>query len=207
MDILIAEDEAVSRRSLEAVLQRWGYRVRVAVDGVAAWNELSQGEAPAVAILDWMMPGLDGLSLCRRVRTVPCLHATYLILLTARDTKADLVAALEGGADDYIAKPFDQAELKARLSVGLRMAALQKSLADRVTELEQALARVKLLQGLLPICCYCKRIRQDGNYWQQVEHYLAAHTDAQFSHGICPECFDQVIKQHQLTAGEVGSRQ
>jgi DNA-binding response OmpR family regulator len=202
MDILIAEDEAVSRRSLEAVLQKWGYRVRVTADGEAAWNELSRGEAPAVAILDWMMPGLDGLSLCRRIRTAPHLHATYRILLTARDTKADLVAALEGGADDYVAKPFDQAELKARLSVGLRMAALQKGLADRVTQLEQALARVKLLQGLLPICCYCKRIRQDGNYWQQVEHYLAAHTDAQFSHGICPECFDQVIQQHQRTAGE-----
>jgi CheY-like chemotaxis protein len=195
MDILIAEDDPVSRRTLEATLQKWGHAVRVTADGSAAWEILCAQGSPPFAILDWMMPGFDGLTLCRRLRETPERAGTYVILLTARGDKKDIVAGLESGADDYLTKPFDRDELRARVNVGLRVLALQQNLADRVRQLEQAMGRVRQLQGLLPICCYCKRIRDDGNYWQQVEQYIATHSGAQFSHGICPTCFETVVKE------------
>jgi CheY-like chemotaxis protein len=195
MDVLIAEDDPVSRRTLEATLQKWGHCVRVTPDGTAAWETLSADDAPPLAILDWMMPGIDGLELCRRIRQTPGRCGTYVILLTARGDKRDIVAGLESGADDYLTKPFDREELRARVNVGLRVLGLQQSLADRVRELELTLRRVRQLQGLLPICCYCKRIRDDGNYWQQLEQYLSTHSGAQFSHGICPSCFETVVQE------------
>jgi DNA-binding response OmpR family regulator len=195
LDILIAEDDPVSRRVLEATLARWGYRVAVTEDGESAWQALRAGGGPRLAVLDWMMPGVDGPSLCRRLREHPATRPTYVILLTARGGKPDVVAGLEAGADDYIAKPFDRDELHARVRVGLRVLDLQRSLADRVTELEEALKKVKQLQGLLPICSYCKRIRDDGNYWRRVEEYIAAHSDARFTHGICPPCFEAVLRE------------
>jgi CheY-like chemotaxis protein len=194
-ELLIAEDDLLSRRALEATLQKWGHRVRVTGDGDAAWEALQGAAPPALAILDWMMPGLDGVQLCRRIRSTPRTRGVYVMLLTARNGKQSVLEGLDGGADDYIVKPFDRDELRARLNVGLRMAALQRSLAVRVAELEQALQNVKHLQGLLPICCYCKKIRDDSNYWRRVEEYISRHSEARFSHGICPDCFDQLVKR------------
>jgi sigma-B regulation protein RsbU (phosphoserine phosphatase) len=194
MDILIAEDDPISRRTLEVMLLKWGHRVVVTCDGQAAYETLSRDPAPRLAILDWMMPHLDGLTVCRRLRERAATRSIYVILLTARGEKKDIVAGLDSGADDYITKPFDRDELHARVNVGLRMTVLQQSLAERVAELEDALRRVKQLQGLLPICCYCKCIRNDDNYWQRVEEYIGEHSDARFSHGICPKCFETVVK-------------
>jgi len=146
-------------------------------------------------VLDWVMPGLDGPEICRRVRAREAATPTYLILLTANDRVDQIVAGLEAGADDYLTKPCRLPELVARVRVGLRVVELQRALADRVAALEEALARVKQLQGLLPICAYCKRIRDDRDYWDQVESYLARHADVQFSHGICPECFERVMRE------------
>src|SRR5206468_3631421 len=120
----------------------------LACDGEAAWQVLQDKDAPELAVVDWLMPGIDGLELCRRVRESPQPHATYLILLTAKGSREDLVMGLKSGADDYLSKPFDPEELQARLQVGRRIITLQRSLADRVTELEDALTRVKQLQGL-----------------------------------------------------------
>lgn len=193
MKILVAEDDLASRRVLETTLQKWGYDVVSVSDGAEAWAILSSEGAPPLAILDWMMPELDGIELCRRVREV-IQRPTYIILLTARGSKEDIVVGLQSGADDYITKPFDREELRARLQVGVRIVMLQMELAERVAQLQEALARVKQLQGLLPICSYCKKIRDDQNYWIQVEQYIAAHSDAQFSHGICPECYRRYVQ-------------
>jgi response regulator RpfG family c-di-GMP phosphodiesterase len=106
----------------------------------------------------------------------------------------DLVTGLDAGADDYITKPFDFEELRARVRVGVRMVRLQQSLAARVSQLEEALANVRVLQGLLPICLYCKKIRDDQNYWQQVDKYIGDHSQARFSHGVCPDCYERVVK-------------
>jgi len=192
--ILIAEDDAVSRRVLEATLVKWGYEVVVTTDGQQALEALTQPEAPSLAVLDWMMPGLDGSEVCRRVRQTVGDRLLYLILLTAKGRKEDIVEGLTAGADDYVVKPFDRAELKARINVGERILRLQAELATRVKELELALSKVKLLQGLLPICCYCKKIRDDQNYWRQVEAYVTSHSEAQFTHAICPECRENVIE-------------
>jgi CheY-like chemotaxis protein len=192
--VLIAEDDPISRRLLEATLQRWGYEVVVTVDGAAAWTGLSDPGAPTVAILDWMMPGLDGVEVCRRVRARGGPTAPYLILLTAKGQREDVVAGLEAGADDYVTKPFDREELRARLKVGMRIVDLQKSLADRVQALEEALSQIKELRGLLPICAYCKKIRSDRNYWQEVESYITERSAAQFSHSICPDCYERVVR-------------
>jgi DNA-binding response OmpR family regulator len=192
--VLIAEDDMVSRRLLEATLVKWGYEVVVTCDGTAAWDVLQSVDAPPLAILDWMMPGMDGTEVCRRVRHVPSPTPPYLILLTAKGRREDIVKGLRSGADDYVTKPFDREELRARVQVGLRIVELQQSLADRVKALEEALARVKQLQGLLPICSYCKKIRDDQNYWQQVESYISEHSEAQFSHSICPDCYERLVK-------------
>jgi phosphoserine phosphatase RsbU/P len=195
MRILIAEDNATSRRGLEANLVGWGFEVVCTEDGEQAWAVLQGSDAPKLAILDWMMPGLDGVEVCRRVRAIETTEPPYLILLTARGTREDIVAGLEGGADDYLTKPVDRAELRARLQAGQRVVDLQTSLANRVRELETALAKVKRLQGLLPICCYCKKVRSDENYWQQVDAYITEHSDLQLSHGICPDCFQTVMRE------------
>jgi CheY-like chemotaxis protein len=207
MHILIAEDDPVSRRALEMTLTRWGHVVATVSDGAAAWACLQGADAPRLAILDWMMPIVDGIDVCRRVQAQAMVEPPYLILLTARGTKADMVHGLLAGADDYITKPFDRDELQARVLVGERMVALRTKLADRVRELEAAITKVKQLQGLLPICSYCKKIRDDCNYWQQVEGYISQHTDIRFSHGICPECYEDVVKpQLETHAEEVAHR-
>ncbi len=194
MNILIAEDDAVSRRLLEATLARWGYGVVATCDGAQAWDILQRPDAPRLAILDGMMPGLDGVEVCRRVRARGDAQPAYLILLSARQETSDLVMGLYAGADDYITKPFQREELRARVLVGVRVLQLQEALAARVAELGEALARVKQLQGLVPICSYCKKIRDDNNYWQQVEAYLGEHAAARFSHGICPDCWEHVVR-------------
>jgi DNA-binding response OmpR family regulator len=193
MRILIAEDDFISRRLLDSTVQRWGYSTLVAVDGEEAWQMLQSQDAPMLAIFDWMMPGMDGLEVCRRARSRTHGLPLYIILLTAKGRREDVVTGLESGADDYLTKPFDQEELRARLQVGVRLLDLQQSLAERVRELEEALSKVKQLQGLLPICSYCKKIRADQNYWQQVETYLSQHSEAQFSHSICPECYELIV--------------
>jgi phosphoserine phosphatase RsbU/P len=191
LKVLIAEDEIVSRRLLESALPRWGYDVVTATDGEEAWTLLQEPDAPTIMVLDWLMPRLDGVEICRRIRAHPLLSSVYIILLTSRAAVEDVVHGLEAGANDYITKPFDAAELRARMQVGVRVVNLQTMLAERVREVEEALSRVKQLQGLLPICSYCKKIRDDQNYWHQVESYVGKHTDARFSHGICPDCTEK----------------
>jgi len=194
MRILVAEDQPVSRRILVATLKKWGYEVTAAEDGTQAWTALQAEDAPPLAILDWLMPGLDGIEICRRIRKGQETRSVYLILLTSREGQDDKVYGLKSGADDYITKPFNPDELRARVQVGIRVLELQRILAQRVRELENALSRVKTLQGLLPICSYCKKIRDDRNYWQQVDAYISEHSEAQFSHGICPECYARFVQ-------------
>ncbi len=201
MKVLIAEDDLIPRMMLQGTLTDWGYEVIALADGEEALRAFQADGAPKLGILDWGLPGMSGVEVCRHVRARPAADPPYLLLLTGRDAPADVVAGLESGADDYVVKPFDPEELRARLHVGRRLLGLQSNLAARVHELEETLARVKQLEGLLPICSYCKKIRDDGNYWQRVEDYLSRHTEVRLSHGICPECWESEVKPQFKRAG------
>jgi sigma-B regulation protein RsbU (phosphoserine phosphatase) len=190
--VLVADDEPGIRRLLRTALSAAGYEVVQVADGNEAWRLLQSDGGLDIAILDWLMPGVSGPEVCRRSRQRAYPVAPYLILLTARGRMVDIVAGLEAGADDYMVKPFQLEELRARVAVGARVVRLQRDLVQRVKELEDALGRERRLQGLLPICSYCKKIRNDQNYWQQVETYVIEHSTAQFTHSICPDCQDRV---------------
>ena len=188
--ILLAEDEARYRRILSHYLTSWGYAVTVAQDGTEAAAALTGDHAPSVALIDWMMPGLEGPEVCKQVRGLPDRPYTYIILLTAKTDKGEVAAGFEAGADDYITKPCDMTELRARLQVGARMVALERTLAQQVETLQHALDQVRQLKELLPICAWCKRVRDDKDYWHSIEEYLHVHTGTDFTHGICPHCVE-----------------
>jgi DNA-binding response OmpR family regulator len=190
MKILIAEDEKISRRILETTLIKDGHDVVAVEDGVKALDSVEK-EVPDMLITDWMMPDLDGVELCSRVRALDLPSYIYIIFLTALTQKEKIIEGLDAGADDYITKPFERTELLARVRAGERVIQLERSLRQKNNELSEALACVKELKGLLPICMFCKKIRNDENYWQKLEEYLAEHTGADFSHSICPECLQK----------------
>jgi two-component system, NtrC family, sensor kinase len=162
--ILIAEDDSASRRLLETLLSNWQYEVTSCVDGNEAWEALKSDDAPSLVILDWMMPGIDGIEVCRRVRAARASHLTYIIMLTAIDTRDDVIEALSMGADDFLSKPFDRGELRVRLQVGKRILGLQDQLvqqerearnraedlvAERTIELSEANLKLKEQQAQL----------------------------------------------------------
>ncbi len=193
MRVLIVEDNRTERKLIQRMLDDWGYETEVCEDGLRAWQRILEDDAPELLILDWMLPGIPGVEICRRLREKK--RNCYIILLTAKDHREDVIMGLESGADDYVQKPFHRAEFKARVRNATRVLELQESLQKRVTELEAALAKVDQLQGLIPICCYCKNIRSDDNYWQRLEAYFQEQANVQFSHGICPTCFDTMFEQ------------
>jgi len=192
MRVLIAEDDLTSHKILMAVLDKWGYEVVSTHNGREAWQALQDADSPRLAILDWMMPEMDGVEIIRKIRERSELKTMYIILLTAKGRKEDIVSGLETGADDYITKPFDREELHARVQVGQRVVELQSALEDRIQELQDALEQIKTLKGLIPMCASCKKIRDDEGYWQQVETYIMERSEVEFSHGLCPDC----LKKH-----------
>ena len=187
--IVVADDDAVGRELVSRVLEKAGHPTATAPDGERAW-ELIQRLKPPLAVLDWDMPHLTGLDVLRRVKLTVDRTPPYVLLLTSRTEVRDRVRGLTVGADDYLTKPFEPAELVARVEVGLRVVQLQRSLSARVTELEDALAHVNRLERLLPICGHCKRI-QSGENWHELEHFLSSSAGVRFSHGACPVCAEQ----------------
>ena len=179
MKILIAEDDPVSVKILQFTLEQYGHEVVVATNGSEAWEKFN-ADPVRVIVSDWMMPGLDGLQLCQQIRERPQTDYTYFILLTAINTGRDnLRRAMDAGIDDFLTKPLDREAILMRLRV-----------AERILEFT---TQIRTLKELIPICMYCKRVRDDSNYWDQVEHYIHEHTGSNFSHGICPTCFDQQV--------------
>ncbi len=179
MKILIAEDDGVSRILLRETLKKLNYDVTVVENGKQAWLAFESDYFP-ILISDWMMPELDGAELFRKIRGETRPKYSYLILLTSHGDKKSYLEGMSAGADDFIAKPFDEDQLAARLRV-----------AERILSLQQ---EVHNLEEFLPICCYCKKIRDDKDYWQQIESYIHRKTGTAFSHGICPECAEKIVK-------------
>ncbi|HWP44644.1 MAG TPA: response regulator [Blastocatellia bacterium] len=173
MNILIAEDDPVSRRILEKVLQNWGHTTASCVNGKAGWELFEKGDYGLI-ISDWMMPEMDGLEFCRRVREANRPEYCYFILLTAKSGRESYMEGMDAGADDYLTKPLNSEELKVRLRV-----------AERILSLH---LQIKTLRGILPICAWCKKVRDDDTLWHNVEDYIASHTKTDLSHSICPDC-------------------
>ena len=194
LQVLVADDEAVSRTVVGAMLKKACYPVIFAPDGQQAFQTLDTDDPPAIALLDWEMPGLQGPEVVQRIRSKQSQTPTYIILLTSRDSSADIVQGLRAGADDYVTKPANEDELVARVNVGARVVQLQTALAERVRSLEEALANVKALQTLLPMCAYCKSIRNDQNYWEKVETYFTQHSNVSFTHSYCPTCYERFVR-------------
>lgn len=186
MNILIADDDSTSRLVLSATLKKIGHQVTMAKSGEEALEVFDRIHVPLL-ISDMMMPGMDGLELCRRVRAANRRKYTYFILLTSVGGKSGYLVGMKAGADDFITKPFDEEQLAARLVVAERILSLQ--------------SQVKHLSGLLPICSHCKKVRDDQNYWQQVEFYIAKRTDAKFTHSYCPDCFNKAVREVHALAG------
>ena len=194
LQVLVADDEPVSRTVVGAMLKKAGYPVVFAPDGDQAWQRLNGDDPPSIVLLDWEMPGIQGPEVVERLRALQTSTPTYVILLTSRDTSADIVRGLRAGADDYVTKPANEDELIARVNVGARVVKLQLALADRVRSLEEALANVKALQTLLPMCAYCKSVRNDQNYWEKVETYFQQHSNVSFTHSYCPNCYERFVR-------------
>jgi len=200
MRVLIAEDEPIMLKMLMSLLKEWGYEPLPCSNGDTAWECLNRDSAPMIVLSDWRMPGIRGDALCRLIRQKLPHKPVFIILVTAAQSEVEnQILALNAGADDYITKPCNPPELLARLKSGERVLQLQEELRERVRELEAALAQVRHLQGLLPICTDCKSIRDDNSYWHQVENYIGARTDASFTHSLCPNCMENRIQSLETT--------
>ena len=178
MKILLVEDEVVAMDALHAVLAAQAHDVARAEDGLDAWEQWRR-ERYRVVLADWLMPRMDGLELCRKIRSQPGPY-TYFILETIRGDRASFLEAMEAGVDDFIAKPVIPEELVARLRVAERILGLREELLT--------------LEGLLSICSYCRRLKDAAGAWVPLERYVAASSSAQFTHGICPECYERYVK-------------
>jgi len=198
MDVLIVDDEPNILKILRTCLEDHGLGVLAAQNGREALEILRKNDVRLV-VTDRMMPEMDGLALCRSIRASEDISGyVYIILLTVKGSNEDVVDGIKAGADDYVSKPFNLDELKVRVDSGLRVLALEQSLNKKIKEeeilvgeLKAALEQVQKLSGMLPICSACKKIRDDKGYWNQIELYISEHSEAEFTHGMCPDCTEE----------------
>lgn len=176
MKILVAEDDATSSHILQKMLTNWGHVVTTCKNGREAFDAFVAGKHEVV-VSDWMMPEIDGLELCRKIRALERTDYCYFILLTARAGEENLVQGIDAGVDDYLLKPPQIIELGARLKVAQRIIRLTSEL--------------RALRGMLPMCAWCKSIRDDANLWESVEEYIERHSSAELTHAICPRCLEK----------------
>ena len=192
MKILIAEDEFTTRMMVQVCLENWGYRVESVTNGEEAWAKLQKPDAPHIAILDWEMPIINGVDVCRRVKEMDVENPPYVILLTSRDSKTDIVQGFDAGADDYMTKPFNNDELRARTRVAERLVRTQSSLSESLNELREALNQLEMLESGVEVCGVCQKIqnRYDGE-WHSFDAVLKNGVDPHFVVSTCPACSDE----------------
>ena len=190
-DLLAVDDNPHNLRLLLGILSQQGYHVRPAASGRMALTA-AYASPPDLVLLDIRMAHMDGYEVCQHLKADNRTRDIPIIFLSALSDVSKKVKAFEVGGVDYITKPFQSEEVLMRVATHLKIQALQKSLREKVGQLEDALTKIDTLHGLLPICSYCKNIRDDAGYWQQVEVYIAQHSSAEFSHSICPNC----LKRH-----------
>ncbi len=198
-DILIVDDEPNNLSILRQLLSAQGYKVRPMLSGELALQAVNS-LVPDLILMDIMMPeGMDGFETCARLKAIDRIKDVPVIFLSALYDTADKVRAFDAGGVDYITKPFEQAEVLTRIKTHLDLHCTReilqeknKRLEETVLALENALKEIKTLQGILPICCHCKKIRDDKGYWNRIDQYISEHTGVNFSHGLCPDCAQEL---------------
>jgi len=185
--ILVVDDNIINLRLLEQLLTANHYIARLATNGTRALATIHK-EPPDLILLDIMMPGMDGLEVCRQLKNDERTAHIPVLFISAINETPDKVKAFTLGAVDYISKPFQADEVLARVKTHLTLSLLQRQLEKKNAELKKAFDEIKILQGVLPICSVCKKIRNDDGYWQQLEVYIRDHSEPMFSHSLCREC-------------------
>lgn len=185
--VLIVDDTPRNINLLANVLGREGYLISAATSGKQAFAIIEK-VLPDLILLDVMMPEMDGFEVCKRLKASPGTKNIPIIFLTAKTEPEDIVAGFELGAVDYVTKPLTASVLIARVKTHLELKMIRERQAEMIVSLTEALSKVKQLSGLIPICANCKKIRDDKGYWNQIEAYISKHSEADFSHGICPDC-------------------
>lgn len=188
--VLVVDDQPANLKVLLSYLQDQGFNTLTATDGKRALYQISNFK-PDIILLDVMMPGIDGFETCHRLKANKETADIPVIFITALSDVEDKIKAFEAGGVDYVTKPFQHEEVLARLNAHLDIRSLQNELEDKNKELQKALDDVKQLSGFIPICAACKKIRDDEGYWNQIDLYISQHSDAQFSHGMCPDCLKE----------------
>jgi sigma-B regulation protein RsbU (phosphoserine phosphatase) len=186
MKILTVEDDPVAQLLLESALKYLGHEPVLATDGESAWAAL-RDRTVRLVVSDWLMPGMDGLELCRRIRARSGEYVYFILLTQQSANEENQNAAVEAGVDDFLTKPVNPRELRMRLRV-----------AERILGYTQ---QVSQLESFLPICSYCKSVRSDQDYWQQIESYMHTHSGTKFSHGVCPQCVEIHVRPMLRAAG------
>jgi PleD family two-component response regulator len=185
--VLIVDDNHKNLQVLGTILQELSYEVAFSDNGALALS-IAEKLLPDLILLDVMMPEMDGFEVCRRLKLKPEVHSIPVIFLTAKTDPESIVAGFECGAVDYVTKPFNRNELLARVKTHVLLHRSKRALREKNETLEKALAEIKTLRGIIPICANCKKIRDDEGAWKQIESYIQSHSEASFSHGICPDC-------------------
>jgi CheY-like chemotaxis protein len=191
--LLIAEDDPMARRLMQAVLADCDLEVMTAADGHEA-VELIEREAPALIVLDWILPGPSGLEVCQRVRQRNLKERPYILMVTFRDADDDVVAAFAAGADDYVTKPFHPRQLHARVKAGMRLLLREHALVQEHAALQVALASLRNMPALVPICSCCRRVSDGEDSWLAADRYLSLRAGVQFTHGLCPTCAPRLME-------------
>ncbi|NCC52084.1 MAG: response regulator [Spartobacteria bacterium] len=189
--ILVVDDIPRNLQVVGVVLKDKGYQVAAATSGTQVLGMLKHMK-PDLILLDIMMPEMDGYEVCRRIKEQDELKDIPIVFLSAKNEVEDVVKGFKFGAVDYITKPFNASELLARVNTHVALKRARDTEKRLIKQLRLALSQVKALSGLLPICSHCKKIRDDKGYWTQVEQYISAHSETQFTHGLCPDCFREL---------------
>jgi len=206
MKILVAEDDSVSRRLLEASLSKWGYEIIAVPDGSRALEYLEKNHSIHFAILDWMMPGKEGIFICERMREKRQNRTVYIILMTPRDGSREAISGLASGADDYITKPIDKAELRQKVISGERIIHLEMTVSRKTEELRQLQEQNEQLREIVPNCTRCAKARQDDQFYRRVEAYLDQCSKTPTTHGLCPECRDKLTETGEIDLIEIKAK-
>lgn len=197
LSVLVVDDTRVNVDLLVLLLQKENYTVRFAESGKEALQKIA-ATPPDLILLDIMMPQMDGYETCVRIKSNPLSKHIPIIFITALSETNDKIKGFQVGGVDFITKPFEVREVLARVKAHLTIQHLNKTLAAKNSELVKALEEVKSLQGIVPICSKCKKIRDDDGFWQRVEQYVSERTGAQFSHSYCPSCLQSEIDKLEM---------